>query len=305
MESIFLAMQGAVSQGMLWSVMTLGVYITFKVLDYADLTVDGSFATGGAVTAVLIVNGHNPFISLIFATVAGMLAGMVTGLLHTKLRIPAILSGILSQLALYSINVGIMGQANISLLGEKTIFNTTAKAFGGKVSNNSIVLIIGIIFVVAIIAVMYWFFGTEIGSCIRATGNNEYMVRALGGSTDRMKILGLLISNGLVALSGALVAQQQGFGDVSMGIGAIVIALASVIIGEVVFGKNHSFWYTLASLVLGSIIYKIIIAVVLQLGLNTNNLKLLTAAIVALALSLPVITEAINGIKKRKYQEQE
>lgn len=305
MGSIFLAMHGAISQGMLWSILTLGVYITFKVLDYADLTVDGSFATGGAVTAVLIVNGFNPFISLIFATVAGMLAGMVTGLLNTKLRIPAILAGILSQLALYSINIAIMGQANIPLLGEDTIFTITSSAIGGKLSSNNVVLIIGIVFVAAIIAIMYWFFGTEIGCCIRATGNNEYMVRALGGSTDKMKILGLLISNGLVSLSGALVAQQQGFSDVSMGIGAIVIALASVIIGEVILGKNHSFWVILTALILGSIVYKIIIAVVLQLGLNTNNLKLLTAVIVALALSLPVFSEKINSIKKRKYQEQE
>lgn len=305
MGSIFLAMHGAISQGMLWSILTLGVYITFKVLDYADLTVDGSFATGGAVTAVLIVNGFNPFISLIFATVAGMLAGMVTGLLNTKLRIPAILAGILSQLALYSINIAIMGQANIPLLGEDTIFTITSSAIGGKLSSNNVVLIIGIVFVAAIIAIMYWFFGTETGCCIRATGNNEYMVRALGGSTDKMKILGLLISNGLVSLSGALVAQQQGFSDVSMGIGAIVIALASVIIGEVILGKNHSFWVILTALILGSIVYKIIIAVVLQLGLNTNNLKLLTAVIVALALSLPVFSEKINSIKKRKYQEQE
>lgn len=298
------AMNGAVSQGILWSLLTLGVYITFKVLDYADLTVDGSFATGGAVTAIMIVNGYNPFFSLLIATIAGMVAGMTTGLLSTKLKIPPILAGILTQLALYSINIMIMGQSNISLLGEKTIFSMTHDALGLPIKKDYLAIIIGAIVVLAIILIMYWFFGTEIGCAVRATGNNEYMVRALGASTDKMKILGVMISNGLVALSGALVGQQQGFGDVGMGIGAIVIALASVIIGEVVFGKNHSFWFVLLSVVFGSIIYRIIIAVVLQFGFDPNNLKLLTAIIVAFALALPVVSENFNKHKKRKYQEQ-
>lgn len=282
------AMQGAVSQGILWSIMTLGVYITFKVLDFADLTVDGSFATGGAVTAILISHGMNPFLSLLFALAAGMACGFITGFLHTKLEIPGILAGILTMIALYSINIRIMGQANIPLLGIPTII-TSVSALYPALSVNMISLMIGLLFSFAAIAFMYWFFGTEIGCSIRATGNNEYMVRALGVNTDKTKILGLVLSNGLVALSGAMVAQSQGYADVGMGTGTIMIGLASVIIGEVLMGNRFSFAYKLLSVVVGSVIYRMVIALVLRLGMKSTDLKLFTSIIVAIALAIPVV----------------
>ena len=297
---ILLAIQGAASQGVLWGIMALGLYITFKVLDFADLTVDGSFALGGAVSAVLLVNGCNPFLSLLVAFLAGALAGLATGLLHTKLEIPGILAGILTMIALYSINIRIMGKANTPLLGVDTIMSQMEEVFLMDRTVSS--LLWGAIFSAVIIAALYWFFGTELGSAIRATGNNERMVRAQGVNTDNMKIIGLMLSNALVSLSGALVAQSQGYGDVGMGTGTIVIGLASVIIGEVVFGNRFSFWYKLASVVMGSIIYRIIIAIVLQLGLKATDLKLLTAIIVAIALSVPVlnrkVTRVVGGKRK-------
>lgn len=298
---ILLAMQGAVSQGILWSVMALGVFITFKVLDCADMTVDGSFALGGAVSAVLIIKGINPFLSLLVAVLAGMLAGVVTAVLNTKLQIPILLAGILSQLALYSINIRVMGQPNSPLNGETTIISVLTEML--PFSKSTITMLIGILVVVLLVVLLYWFFGTEIGCAIRATGNNEYMVRALGGNTDLMKILGLLLGNGLVALSGALVANSQGYADVQMGQGAIVIGLASIIIGEVIFdfftstfNLTLSFYQKLFSVVVGSILYRLIIAIVLQLGLKSTDLKLLTAAIVAVALALPVIRRKVSPI---------
>ncbi len=292
---ILLAVQGAASQGVLWGIMALGLYITFKVLDFADLTVDGSFALGGAVSAVLLVNGWNPFLSLLIAFLAGGISGVVTGLLHTKLEIPGILAGILTMIALYSINIRIMGQANTPLLGVDTIMVKLEILLGIDRTMSS--LIVGVVFSVVIIMILYWFFGTELGSVIRATGNNERMVRAQGVNTDNMKIIGLMLSNALVALSGAMVAQSQGYGDVGMGTGTIVIGLASIIIGEVIFGARFSFWYRLMSVVFGSIIYRIIIAVVLQLGLKSTDLKLLTAIIVALALALPVVKSKFKQTK--------
>ncbi|MBE6344363.1 MAG: ABC transporter permease [Spirochaetaceae bacterium] len=301
MSSILLAIQGAASQGVLWGIMTLGLYITYKVLDFADLTVDGSFALGGAVSATLLVNGMNPLLSLLAAFVAGGLSGIVTGLLHTKLKIPGILAGILTMTALYSINIRIMGQANIPLLGIDTLMSNIEV----KMSLNRTIssLLSGVIFSTVIIIALYWFFGTELGSSIRATGNNERMVRAQGVNTDTMKIIGLMISNGLVSLSGALVAQSQGYADVGMGTGTIVIGLASIIIGEVIFGKRFAFWYILLSVVLGSIIYRIIIAVVLQMGLKSTDLKLLTAIVVAAALALPVLKLRLP--KKKQVLPQE
>ena len=290
-----LAMQGATSQGVLWGVMTLGVYITFKILDFADLTVDGSFALGGSISSILIVMGVDPFLSLLVAFAAGGLSGLVTGLLHTKLKIPGILAGILTMIALYSINMRIMGQANTPLLGVKTMLTGLGQIAGLDKSMSS--LVIGVAFSGIIIFALYWFFGTELGSAIRATGNNEKMVRALGVDTDAMKNLALMLSNALVGLSGAMVAQSQGYGDVGMGTGTIVIGLASVIIGEVIFGKRFSFWYRLLSVVLGSVIYRVIIAVVLQLGMKSTDLKLLTAIIVAVALALPVIRS--NMVKRK------
>lgn len=282
------AIQGAVSQGILWSIMTLGVYITFKVLDFPDLTVDGSFATGGAVTAILVSHGVNPFLSLLLSLLAGMACGYVTGFLHTKLEIPGILAGILTMIALYSVNLRIMGQSNTPLLGVATIFSVISGLIPG-ITANILSMIIGLVFTLVVIILLYWFFGTEMGCSIRATGNNEYMVRALGVNTDKMKIIGLVLSNGLVGLSGAMVAQNQGYGDVQMGTGTIMIGLASVIIGEVLMGNRFSFAYKLISVVVGSVIYRVIIAVVLQLGLKSTDLKLLTSLMVAVALAIPVI----------------
>lgn len=285
--SILLAMQGAISQGILWGIMALGVYITFRLLDFADLTVDGSFATGGAVCAVCLVSGMGVFVSVILAMLAGAIAGFVTGVLHTKCEIPAILAGILTQIGLYSINLRIMGRSNMPLLQAKTMFKETAQML--SIPTVWATLLIGTMITVAVVGILYWYFGTEIGSSIRATGNNEQMVRSLGVNTNTTKILGLMISNGLIALSGALVTQSQGYADVKMGIGSIVIALASIVIGEVIFGRKKGFAIRLTSIVVGSIIYRIIVAAVLQMGMSTDDLKLLTAVLVAIALSVPVI----------------
>jgi len=279
--------QGAVALGILWSLLTIGVYLTYRILDYSDLTVDGSFALGGAVAAKLIVVGNNPFIAILAAFLAGALSGIVTGLLHTKLKIPALLSGILSMIGLYSINIRIAGKATVALSKYDTIFDVVP-SFG--LSKTIVVLIVGLIIVAAIVALLYWFFGTELGCAIRATGNNEYMIRAQGVNTDIMKIIALCLSNGLVAVSGALVAQYNGFFDIGMGTGVIVIGLASVIIGEVLFGTRN-FMNCLISLVLGSITYRIIIAGVLELGMPSTDLKLFTAITVALALSLPIFKD--------------
>ena len=298
-EGIFLAIQGAASQGIIWGIMTLGVYITFKVLDFPDLTVDGSFALGGAVSAILISNGMNPFITLIFSFLAGSLAGLATGILNTKLQIPGILAGILSMIALYSINIRVMGgRPNIPLLGMATSLTIIQNILSlSKVMSD---LLVGFVFSLFIVFIMYWFFRTEIGCAIRATGNNEKMIRALGVDTNIMKIIGLMISNALVSLSGGLVTQSQGYADVGMGNGTIVVGLASVIIGEVIFGNRFNFLYKLFSIVMGSIIYRIIIAIVLQLGLKATDLKLLTAIIVAIALSVPVLNKKATKILNPK-----
>lgn len=294
------AMLGAVSQGVLWGIMALGVYITFKILDFADMTVDGSFALGGCICALLIVCGFNPLLAIFVAAVAGSLAGLLTGVLTTKLKIPGILAGILVQLALYSINLHVLGGPNQPLSrANKTIINWVNNALHlgdiFPVSATSLsALICGIIFTVLVILGLYWFFGTEIGCAVRATGGNEFMSRAQGINTDFMKILALMTANALVAMSGALVMQQQRFGDVSMGIGTIVIGLASIIIGEVIFGKRFGFWWCLLGVVLGSVIYRMIIAIVLQLGMKTQDLKLLSAVVVAVALSVPVIKKSFK-----------
>lgn len=290
--SILLAMQSALAQGVLWGILALGVYITYRILDIADLTVDGSFATGGAVCAVCVLNGVDPILSLLLATIAGALAGFITGFLHTRCEIPAILAGILTQIGLYSINLRIMGRANTPLLKANTLFKNISQATGLSSAWTS--LIIGILVSVVIVLILYWYFGTEIGSSIRATGNNEQMVRALGVNTNHMKILGLMIGNALIALSGALVTQSQGYADIKMGIGAIVIGLASIVIGEVIFGHKGNFAYRLTSIIIGSIIYRMIVAIVLQMGMNTDDLKLLTGVLVAIALSVPVFLAKKN-----------
>lgn len=287
---LLLAFQGAISQGILWGIMALGVYITFRILNISDLTVDGSFATGGAVCAICITNGVPPVFAILLAIVAGFIAGAITGLLHTKCQIPAILAGILTQIGLYSINLRIMGgRSNLPLLQVGTIFKDVANML--NISTSIVTLILGIIIVILIVFICYAFFGTEIGSAIRATGNNENMARAQGINTNTTKMLGLMLSNGLIALSGALVTQSQGYADVKMGIGAIVIGLASIVIGEVIFGKKGGFKLRLSSIIIGSVIYRIIVALVLQMGLSTDDLKLLTAILVAVALSVPVMVE--------------
>ena len=284
-----------VAQGLLWALLALGVYITFRVLDIADLSVEGSFPLGAAVVATALVNGYGMLIAFFLAAIAGALAGIVTGFFTTRLKIPALLAGILTMIGLYSVNLHVMGKANVALLRVDTIFSY-AESFG--MSATVAMLTVGVVAAVFIGCLMYWFFGTEIGTAIRATGCNSQMARAQGVNTNRMIVLGLLISNALVALSGALVAQSNGFADVGMGTGTIVIGLASVIIGEVLFGTK-SFKNCLISVILGSIVYRLVIAVVLQLGMPPNDLKLFTALLVALALSMPLIREKWRERQRR------
>lgn len=274
-----------VAQGLLWAVLAMGVFITFRILNIADLSVEGSFPLGGAVAAVLLAEKYNPATAIVVAGLAGMLAGAMSGLLHTKLKIPALMAGILTMIALYSVILRVMGKANLSLLNTDTVFNSIEFL---QLSPNMTTFVVGLFIAVAIPLWMYWFFGTEIGMAVRATGNNPQMIRAMGVNTDDMFLLGLVLSNGLVAVSGAFIAQDNGFADVGMGSGTIVIGLASVIIGEVVFGSRN-FKNSLISVVLGSILYRIVIAVVLYLGMPPNDLKLFTAILVAIALSLPLV----------------
>lgn len=287
-NSLLSAVPGAFSQGVLWGVMVLGVYITFRLLDIADMTCDGSFSLGGCVCAVLIVNYDvNPIIAILVAIAAGSLAGCVTGLLHTVFEIPAILAGILTQYSLWSINLRIMGgKSNVPLLKSKTIFSDLVEMTGLR--NSHIALGIGIVLAVIVVMILYWFFGTELGSALRATGNNENMIRALGVDTKKTKLIALMIANALVAFSGALVCQSQKYADINMGTGAIVIGLASIVIGEVLFSRFKSFYMKLSSAVVGCCVYFLIRAVVLWMGLDPNDMKLLSAIIVALALATPV-----------------
>ncbi|NMC57509.1 MAG: ABC transporter permease [Eubacteriaceae bacterium] len=284
---------GSISLGLLWSIMTIGVYITFRILDIADLTVEGTIAMGAAITAQAIVNGMNPYAATALAMVGGMLAGLATGLLHTKLKIPALLSGILTMIALYSINLKILGKANLSLLRSDNVY-TVFEKLGLSSANATIVL--GLICAIITVVILYWFFKTELGNAIRACGKNPSMARAQGVNTNNMIILGLVISNALVAVSGALIAQNQCFADIQMGIGSIVIGLASVIIGEVLYSRQH-LMSKLIALVLGAVTYRIIIALVLKMGMSPNNLKLFTAITVAIALALPVIKTKLHPVK--------
>lgn len=283
-----------VAQGLLWAVMALGVYVTFRVLDIADLTVEGSFPLGAAAAASLLAAGYGPLAAVAAAAVAGMLAGVITGILHTKMKIPALLAGILTMIALYSVNLRIMGKANLSLLGVDTTFSLARDILG--LSSAETTFVVGLAATVLIGLFLYWFFGTEIGVAIRATGFNQQMIRAQGVDTNVTIILGLLLSNALVAISGALVAQSNGFADVGMGTGTIVIGLASVIIGEVLFG-TRSFKNCMISVILGSIVYRIVIALVLQMGMPPNDLKLFTSVLVAFALSMPLLKNKVSARK--------
>ncbi len=286
------SMPGAVNQGVIWGIMAIGVYITYRILDVADLTVDGSIATGGAVCVLLTLNGVPVWVAMICAMIAGMLAGLVTGVLHTLCGIPAILAGILTQLALYSVNLHIMGwgtgngRANLPISVDKyDILVSSRYVFDLSLKNPLIVLIL---VAIIIIFLLYWFFGTEIGCSLRATGANQQMARAQGINTKKGIILGLVISNGMVALSGALLSQYQGFSDINMGRGAIVIGLAAVIIGEVLFSKIfRNFALKLLACIIGGVIYYAVIQLVLRLGLSTDDLKLLTAAVVGIFLAIP------------------
>ena len=297
------ALLGAISQGILWGIMVLGVFITYKLLDIPDLTVDGSFATGGAVCAVLVVAGVYPAVAILVAMLAGAVCGAVTGFLTTVLEIPAILSGILTQISLWSINLRIMGKSNTPLLTSETVFSKISNLTG--LQSNASGIIVGAIVAVLTIAIMYWFFGTEIGSALRATGNNEHMIRALGVNTNVTKMIALTISNALVGLSGGLICESQKYADIGMGTGAIVIGLAAIVIGEVLGrltpGKLSSFSSRLISAVVGSIVYFLIRAIVLQMGMDANDMKLLSAIIVALALSVPVVTERVQ--RRRAYSK--
>ena len=283
MGAFISAIPGALAQGLIWGIMAIGVYITFRVLDFADLTVDGTLATGGAVLVITMMNGMNVYVALLLSFIAGCVAGLVTGVLNTLLGIPPILAGILTQLALYSVNLRILGKSNQAL----SIYKYHVLA---SMTDITKAIIIVAIFVVAIIAILYWFFDTELGHSIRATGCNQNMSRANGINIKFTKIVALILSNGLVALSSALLAQYQGFADVNMGRGAIVIGLAAVIIGEVIFGKIFkNFALRLLAVAFGGIIYYIVMQFVINLGLNTDDLKLLTAVIVAIFLGIPYI----------------
>lgn len=295
------ALQGAAAQGVLWGIMVLGVYITYRLLNISDLTVDGSFALGGCVCATLIINfGMNPILALVIAAGAGMIAGAATGILHTVFEIPAILAGILTQISLWSVNLRIMGgKSNLPLLKMETLISGVGDRLGITQAQAS--MIVGVVVALLLVWALYWFFGTELGSALRATGYNEYMIRALGVDTNKMKLLALMIANGLVSLSGALVCQHQKYADINMGRGAIVIGLAAIVIGEVLMSRFINFGVKLLSVIVGAVVYFLIRAIVLDFGLNTNDMNLFTALFVAAALSIPVMIAKWKA--KKAYRE--
>lgn len=299
---ILRALPGGIAQGLMWAVLALGVYVTYKILDFADLTVDGSLATGGAVAIVSIAAGMPALVAMLFAFLAGAAAGAVTATLNTKLKIPAILSGILTMSALYSVNLHILGEKpNVSILKTAFTYNGMfAKLFSLSVidDKNLLTIISCVLALVVIVAIMYWFFGTEIGSAVRATGCNEKMAKAQGINTDLTKYIALMTSNGLAALSGALIAQYGFSADVNMASGTIVIGLASVVIGELVVGNKFSFWVKLVGVVIGSVLYRLIFTIAVGLGMNTNDLKLITSVIIVLTLCVPMVKAKIAGRKK-------
>ena len=290
------AIPGSIAQALTWGLLALGVYITYKLLDFADLSVDGSFATGGAVAVMLIRGNMNPWLSLLFAFAAGMIAGLITGLLHTKLGIPPILAGILTQIALYSINLNIMGKSNQAVSVDNYNLPVSLRYVSGDTGTRIRVFATCILFCVVVVALLYWYFGTEQGHAIRATGCNAQMARAQGINTNFCKVLALMLSNGLVGLSGALYAQYQGAADVNMGRGAIVIGLAAVIIGDVLFGKicagkKLAFAYTLFSVIAGAILYYLVLSIILWLKFPSDDLKLFSAIVVAIFLAIPYLKD--------------
>lgn len=288
------SLPGACAQGLIWGLLALGVYITYKLLDFADLTVDGSMATGGAVAVMLIRAGMNPWLALIFAFLAGMAAGFITGMLHTALGIPGILASILTQISLYSINLNILGSSNQAVSVDKYSLVVSLRYISDSTASKIRMFTTCILFCVVLVAILYWYFGTEQGHAIRATGCNRQMASAQGINTDFHTVLALMISNGLVGLSGGLYAQYQGAADVNMGRGAIVIGLAAVIIGDVLFGKmcagkKIAFAYTLLSVIAGAILYYLVLSVVLWLKFPSDDLKLFSAIVVAIFLSIPYL----------------
>ncbi|SFC59542.1 putative ABC transport system permease protein [Alkalibacterium subtropicum] len=285
----------SISQGLLWAIMAIGVYLTFRILNVADLTAEGSFPLGAAVSTSLIVTGVAPWLSVLIALLGGMAAGLISGLLYTKWKIPALLSGIITMTGLYSINLRIMGQANISLLGEGTLIRTV-ESFG--LNKTNAVLLVGSIAVGLVILALHMFFHTEVGLAIRSTGDNNEMSEANGIRTNVMKVIGYMLSNGLIAMSGALLAQNNGYADISMGIGTIVIGLASIIIGEVFF-RNLSIAKRLMTVVLGSVIYRLLILIVLQMNVNPQDLKVFSAILLALALRLPAVQNRLSKPKSK------
>ena len=285
--SLITALPGAAAQGLIWGIMAIGVYITFRILDIADLTVDGTLCTGGAGCIMMMLSGHNVWVSMLAATGAGLLAGLATGIFHTFMGIPAILAGILTQLSLYSVNLKIMGKANQAINVDKFNLLVSLRRVKGVALTQNTLFIVAIMIII-LIAVLYWFFGTELGCSLRATGCNPSMSRAQGINTDRNKVLGLMLSNGLVALSGALLTQYQGFADINMGRGSIVIGLAAVIIGEAIFSRIFcNFALKLLSVVFGSILYYLVLQIVIWMGIDTDLLKMLSALVVALFLAFP------------------
>ncbi len=301
-----------VTQGLIWALLAIGVYLSYRVLDIADLTCEGCITLGASMTAMLIWKEINPLFAVLISFVAGCVAGMITGILHTKLKIPPILSGILTMISLYSINIHIMsiatknsGTANLNLLNysSKTMF----ARFGNllNLNKNTSALIIGFLFCLGIMAVLYWFFGTEVGSAIRATGNNEKMCRAQGINTDRTKIIGLALSNGLIAVSGSLLCQYQGYSDVNMGVGSIVIGLASIIIGEAIFARAKNFLLKLLGIVVGSVIYRMVVAFVIYSGMPSTDLKLMTAVVVIVALCLTSSRSLLTNVFRKKKKKAE
>ena len=285
--SLITALPGAAAQGLIWGIMAIGVYITFRILDIADLTVDGTLCTGGAVCIMMMLSGHNVWVSMLVATGAGLLAGLATGIFHTFMGIPAILAGILTQLSLYSINLKIMGKANQAINVDKFNLLVSLRRVKGVALTQNTLFIVAIMIII-LIAFLYWFFGTELGCSLRATGCNPSISRAQGINTDRNKVLGLMLSNGLVALSGALLTQYQGFADINMGRGSIVIGLAAVIIGEAIFSRIfRNFALKLLSVVFGSILYYLVLQIVIWMGIDTDLLKMLSALVVALFLAFP------------------
>ncbi len=294
------AMPGALAQGLIWGIAAIGIYITYRLLDFADLTVDGSLCTGGAVCIMMMLSGHNVAVAMLAATLAGMVTGFVTGVLHTVMGIPPILSGILTQIALWSVNLMIMGKANQAINVDKYSLLVSLRYIKGVPFYRNTILVVAV-GILLLIMILYWFFGTELGSALRATGCNGNMARAQGINTNFFKVLGLMISNGLVGLSGAMLAQYQGFADINMGRGAIVIGLAAVIIGEVVFGNIfHNFGLKLFGVALGSIFYYLVMQIVLWMGVKPDYLKLISAVIVAVLLAVPYWKEKIFSQTHKK-----